>query len=514
MKKALLFAILAVSITAFAQTKRPAHSLRHATSNSENSKTRLQNIGLHNYLNISKINSGQVLNLLKDSQHSPTQLVDSVYQWKWDLTSDGWKIDMKTIDMVYDTKNNLTSEKGQKWNGAAWVDSTKSTYTYDANNNPASILIKSWTGSAWENSKQINTTFDVNNNWTSFELLNWGGSAWTNFMKFIWTYDANNNQTSEIFQGGDSLNWVNGAKTVWTFDSNNNNTVKVSQIWSDSLSVWENNSQSIFTYDANKNTTNEIEQLWKVNTWDNFQQTSLTYDARNNNINELHQFWGDGAWGNAWQYIYAYDANNNQISELDQNWFGSWENSTQYLYTYDANNNLLTELDQDWDLGGSMWMDSYKYSYTYDAKNNQTSELDQFSDGSNWLNIMQNLALYDINNFKKSESKKEWDNFGTMVISGDSTYYFYHTVVTGIPGPTEANTSIYPNPSRGKIIVSSNSTINAIEIYTLSGKRIYADFKVNQQLSNEIDLSGYAKGIYLLKVYNGTKFYNRKVVVQ
>jgi hypothetical protein len=86
-------------------------------------------------------------------------------------------------------------------------------------------------------------------------------------------------------------------------------------------------------------------------------------------------------------------------------------------------------------------------------------------------------------------------------------------VVTGISDLNEANASVYPNPTNGRITISSNIPINTIEIYNLSGTLIFADLKVNQPLK-EIDLSGNSKGIYFVKIYDGTKYFNQKVVVQ
>jgi hypothetical protein len=228
----------------------------------------------------------------------------------------------------------------------------------------------------------------------------------------------------------------------------------------------------------------------------------------------LYQTWVGSAWENSYQYIYTYDANNNRTSLLYQTWVGSaWENSYQYIYTYDASNNLTSELDQNWN--GSAWMNSQQCIYTYDAKNNLTNYLVQTWNGSAWINNTQYTYTYDANNFAISRSYKYWNSAGTIVDYGDSTYYYFHTVlgINDLIVPVESIT-VYPNPSSGKFTISSNSTISALEIYNLLGELIYSDFKLNQQKSKEIDLSGSAKGIYFIKTYSGTKIYTRKIVVQ
>lgn len=134
-------------------------------------------------------------------------------------------------------------------------------------------------------------------------------------------------------------------------------------------------------------------------------------------------------------------------------------------------------------------------------------------DGGNWLTYSQYSRSIDANGIVLSKTIRRWDQPGTEVVSGDSSYYYYHTVETGLPDLNAANASVYPNPTNGRITISSNNSISGIEIYTISGKLVYADFKVNQS-SNEIDLSGNSKGIYIVKIYDGTKYYSCKVVLQ
>jgi len=140
----------------------------------------------------------------------------------------------------------------------------------------------------------------------------------------------------------------------------------------------------------------------------------------------------------------------------------------------------------------------------------------QFWNGNtSWVNGFQYTDIYDDNNFIKSSLYKEWNTDGTM-ITADSSINYFNTVITGINELTsqKENITVYPNPSKGMFTISSKNHISAVEIYNLTGERIYADYKLNQQTSKEINFSTSPKGIYLVKVYNRTKSYNRKVVIQ
>jgi len=424
MKKALLFAILALSINAFAQIKRPTPDTQYRLSDSkENFKRRMEDGGWKTSGRYSGRSLGQAIKYQTLKQLSLIPIIDSAYRWEWDTISIGWKIKSKFINIVYDAYNNLISYTGQSWNGSIWENSLQSTSTYDASNNQTSELGQYWNGSAWENSAQYTYTYDANNNPASYIGQSWNGSAWENYFQYIWTYDANNNRASELGQ-----NW-NGT-------------------------AWENSSQITYTYNANNNQTGYLSQFWTGSEWWDVSQGTNTYDANNNLTIELEKSWSGIDWENYWLYTYTYDANNNRTKELQQSWNGStWENYSQDIYSYDANNFMMS--------------DSYKY----------------------------------------------WNYNGTEISSGDSTYYYFHGGGTGINVMIVGGITVYPNPSRGKITISSNSSVSSIEIYNLLGERIYTNLKCKQQTSREIDLTNFPEGIYFVKIYNGMKSHSKKIVI-
>ncbi len=76
------------------------------------------------------------------------------------------------------------------------------------------------------------------------------------------------------------------------------------------------------------------------------------------------------------------------------------------------------------------------------------------------------------------------------------------SVLSIIDFEKEVNPSftITPNPSNGAIYINnSNSKINSISIYTLTGKTIYTLNNVNSKEVN-IDITNFAKGVYIVKV--------------
>jgi hypothetical protein len=486
MKNALLFAILLLSVTAFAQDKKQNNRLQHMVLYStENFQQNIKHEGMESkglYFKMKLGNPSEQQTPGKRLSDSMIPIFDSVYQWSWDTLSIGWTPGYKFINIVYNANNNITG-----------------------------YIMQIRNGNTWENSEKVNLTYNENNSITLELYQEWNGSTWVNYGKDTYTYDTHNNETSYLSQEWMSGAWENSYQSISAYDANNNLTSEYSQMWYSG--AWENSIQSIYTYDANNNMTSSLIQFGFGATWENSYKITYTYDIYNKLTTELGQNWIGSDWMDFWQFFYTYNASNNLINVLEKNWNGSaWVNSSQTNSTYNANNKLITELSQSWT--GSDWTNYAKVSYDYDANMNNTSVLYQNWTGSAWTNNSQDTYTFDIYNIIKSEVYKYFDMDGTTVMYGDSMYYYFSTVVTGIPDLIADIATVYPNPTNGKITISSKDIISSIEIYNLSGNRIYSDFKIKQQTSKEIDLTGFPKGTYFVKIYSETKSFIRKIIVQ
>jgi hypothetical protein len=385
---------------------------------------------------------GQILKYQTPNQGSLLQIFDSVYHWHWDTVSAGWKIYYKENNMVYDAHHNLTSYIGQSWYGSKWVVSWQYLSTYDVNNNMTSLIAQDLNGSDWLNMFQFIYTYDLNNNMISEVDQNWVSNAWMNTLQYFYTYDTNNNRTSEVYK-----NWTG--------------------------STWLNQGQIIYTYNANNNLISELDQEWNGNSWVSFSQSNYTFDGSNKRTGGLSQGWNGSEWVNSDEYTYTYDANNNLTNELDRNWTGNtWVNYWQRIYTYDANHNKTSELDQNWI-------------------------------GSSWVNSARNFSAYDADNFLKSQSNKLWNMTGTMVTSGDSSDYYFHTVL-GINDLKLQHTSItfYPNPATDKITIETAATLtnSQLSIMNLNGQEL-----MTRQITSpktQIDISNLPNGVYFVRLTN------------
>lgn len=109
------------------------------------------------------------------------------------------------------------------------------------------------------------------------------------------------------------------------------------------------------------------------------------------------------------------------------------------------------------------------------------------------------------------------DQSGNILIESDGNYGggFTEAFSYGILGTSDVemeNLTLYPNPTNGIVNIDSVSKINNIIIYDLAGKQIR---QVNVGNKNaKIDLSGFPKGTYILKIVNDKTIHTKKVLVK
>ncbi len=75
------------------------------------------------------------------------------------------------------------------------------------------------------------------------------------------------------------------------------------------------------------------------------------------------------------------------------------------------------------------------------------------------------------------------------------------------------NISVYPNPNTGEFqIKSPNYRVSSIEIYNVLGKKVYSTYNFKQTTTNEIDISDWPSGIYVVEARIGNSIVVKKFV--
>jgi hypothetical protein len=76
--------------------------------------------------------------------------------------------------------------------------------------------------------------------------------------------------------------------------------------------------------------------------------------------------------------------------------------------------------------------------------------------------------------------------------------------------------TIYPNPNSGTFYFNLKKTDSKIqiEIYNLSGQKVYEASNMEKQTSNEINFAPQSKGVYLIKINDEENSYSEKILIQ
>ena len=356
--------------------------------------------------------------------------------------------------------------------------------------------------------------------WDGYGISMYNGTSWT-------TIDTTNglseNRVNVIFEDHNHNMWVGTQNGLCKFDGNNwvTYTTNDGLIYNYVISIYE---------DANNNlwfgTVNGLSKYDGFN-WSNY---SVSDGLTNNYIFGITQDNQDNMW-------FAYGLDPSGVTKFDgSNW--TTYTTSDGLISNQVNTILCDHF-------GNLWFGCYGFSAgismfdgitwtSYPAGsgpacNNVWASMEDshnrlwFSTschGGTSMYDFLNWTIYDTTNcdiVSNNIIKMKEDLSGNIWFGGYDGLSKYSQQSSGLYENSITNTtniSIYPNPCTGKFSVLGNSDIKSIEIYNVLGEKTYVISNFKQQKSNDIDLSGFPKGIYFVKIYDELNFYTQKIVKQ
>ena len=132
----------------------------------------------------------------------------------------------------------------------------------------------------------------------------------------------------------------------------------------------------------------------------------------------------------------------------------------------------------------------------------------------------------------------QWYDNNNILINGATDSIFsppgmssYYVTVTDINGCSNSSYSIdytissiqnyssliniFPNPTNGKITVTSEYGIKTISIYNTIGNKLYSvNNKLNKITKTKLDLSNFEKGVYFIKININNQIINQRIILQ
>lgn len=191
---------------------------------------------------------------------------------------------------------------------------------------------------------------------------------------------------------------------------------------------------------------------------------------------------------------------------------GDITGSTDYVLTYWA------RLKWSEDTEGNDQHYFVTYFYTFDDESNMEifdslailSELPGYNQYEHEVSIPtsekgRKLAIgFDVKTIGTNgvDPKNCWVRFDAVELLGTSE-------TTGIQDELSKSVSVYPNPTNGMLKINSDSRIDKVELFDLSGKQIYS-----QTGGDNLDLSGYQKGLYSIRIQTEKNIVNKKITLK
>lgn len=333
-------------------------------------------------------------------------------------------------------------------------------------------------------------------------------------------YDAYDNVYHEKEQRKTSMGFENMTIREYAFEGINNSSrvkTRLDKSWNGSL--YQNGTLWTYVYD------DYTDQLVELN-----MQTADAYDG----------------WVNVERDLYYYDSNGN----LSEDVFSLWHPANGYMpnsrktYDYNSSNQLKKLTYYTYNYQVNDWLSDQRSVFHYNENGNNDRELIQAGREGSWTNLEKVKRLYDDSNkltnatyfywqgsdwIKNGVVNCSYNNQGSLKVStwksilngevnvGTRFRYFYHSGAERLVNDAAEAISavsatssviVYPNPSTGNFTVNlDNKPVLNLEIYNSMGE------KVLEQRSGEVDLTNVSKGMYFIRVYDGQKVHQEKILV-
>jgi hypothetical protein len=180
-----------------------------------------------------------------------------------------------------------------------------------------------------------------------------------------------------------------------------------------------------------------------------------------------------------------------------------------YSVGISGNNIIVGAYKEDEDLNESSTLTDAGAAYIYTLNTNAWvfSEKLTVTDRStnDWLGF--SVAIENENILIGAFGDKEDENGQNILNDAGSVYFFKNPSILTLDNFTSIDFKIYPNPTLDKIYFSGISPYSTIKIYNYSGQLI-------QQISNvnEVDMTSFSKGVYLIQILSDSKIFTQKVI--
>lgn len=439
----------------------------------------------------------------------------------WDNQNNTWKTEPRyKIEYTYNSNNLLINEKttGIEFSYAYMTGETK----YDYDSKGRKIMTATFDGQS-RGKQKTELAFDDNNNIILKAEYTWSTSTgnWQGSGKVEYAFDNLGNKTLEMSSSWDYSKNVwqyTGTKYEFAYDVNGNKTLNSWYYWDATTKTWKGNTKEVITYNAAGQKTIFIKYVWNAttSTWIESLKTDYTYNTNKLLTLELNSNYSTNKWVMDSRFVYSYTTANVlrmiQYDTYSKNflyWHFIYRDKyffTRRSFTNYQKQELLTLNAAQRNLAKGIYT-------TLIASVTPTNVLNRTVV---WSTSNQNVASVD--NTGKVTALEN----GTAIITAktmDGILSASCTIVVGAPASTDIknphskiSVSIYPNPAKTQLIVSSGAIIQKVKLYSMQGlllKEIHANSNIET-----IHLSDLPTNAYLLKCETSSGIISKTLFVE
>jgi len=488
-----------------------------------------------------------MLNTLVLSEYDEKNRLVSEVMLTWS-TTEMQMVNSTKYTIVYDDNDNIIKTSSYYWK-EEYQDYFKVysyEYTYDENNRVLTQMYLYYdinSGIVNSGSKYL-YEYDINGNLITRTDMFWDtySSNWKNMYKGVSVYNAENLIIDNLNYSWDNINeiWVGSNRTSYGYNMNGLYNLFIYYNWNTVIENWQENYKTTYLYYLGTNLLHFITNFsWDsgMSAWVNSTQSENIFDGEMRVIESYYKYWDSSIsnWISTQKTEYAYDDKDQKILEASYYWDNVlliWMGNYMSEYNYDLNSNIIFNRSSFYDYALNDWVWSNKTHYVYDDKNNLT-DMHTFNWNSIdeiWIDYYRNMYEYDILNSIDDIAAPPWyfsyfyygnsmllnAHFYNIVDNvfrlSSSSQYFYSDFHSNINEELTSNSlEIYPNPCSENIFLSLDTEELMLEmsIWDINGRVLYNEIIDNNSIVSIKDL---ATGMYLLKISDGDKEFNEKLI--
>jgi len=390
----------------------------------------------------------------------PEWYLDSTYFFSY--KNSNWNLHTKIVTGADDERgNDLEQTKFTIGADSVWLNNTISNFTYHENDVLNTSLRRKWENGSWGDTSVYVLQNDKGNRLELFLNINPPRQT-------LSKYNDNDQLIDESeYRRLSSLEWDNFSRKTYTYNSDDLLSHFLFENYKDDEFI-------NFEYDTmiyeNEKLLNQKRYTWSVNNqW--IPKYNVIFTQENGNNITTIQSWNGQEWVNLSKKDVLYDGNLLHGTE-DFVWSDNdWVKSKRFTYLYNDVEWIVGTLSENWNVANASYDNFLSNTYDRFEQNKTASQITRIWDKQNnqWKKLTMAILYWTEKDF----------HVDTKTTIKDDKY------------------QLYPNPSSSIINIKGANTNLSSKIYSIDGKWMMSTHR------NRIDISGLAKGSYILKTDDG-----------